>query len=87
MRFKIKPTEIEAEQYREGQPLPHGVCTGQCAQGNARIGSDAARPHVHTMHDNQSVVLKDGDWVVPEPDGKHFYPIDDEVFRRKYEPI
>lgn len=79
MKFKSKPTTIDAEQYWFRNEPPRGVCTCHSAGGRA--------PHVHTMHDNQMVLLKDGDWIVPEPDGEHFYPIDDAVFRKKYEPV
>lgn len=39
------------------------------------------------MHDGQLVVLEDGDWVIPEPDGEHFYPCKDSVFQATYEPV
>lgn len=76
MKFRKNPIVIDAEQYREGQPLPRGVCMSPTCQGG--------KPHVHTMHNNQHVLLKDGDWVIPEPDGVHFYPCDAEVFAKTY---
>lgn len=78
MKFRKKPVVIEAEQYRKDAKIaPCGVCTDpqpQCSK----------HPHVHTMHDNQIVRLKDGDWIIPEPDGIHFYPCDAEVFANTY---
>lgn len=88
MKFRKKPTVIEAEQFLpdEGK-WPKGVRntpTGLC--GCILIGV-TAKPHVHTMHANQAVEVVSGDWIVPEPDGKHFYPIKDEVFRSSYDPV
>lgn len=84
MKFRKKPVIIEAEQYREGAtPLARGVCVKGCGF----VTADGIRPHVHTMHTNQSVILKDGDWVIPEPDGVHFYPCDAAVFAATYEPV
>ncbi len=45
------------------------------------------KPHVHTAHNRQSVKLVDGDWVIPEPDGRGYYPCKDDIFRATYEPI
>jgi len=36
-------------------------------------------PHVHTAHNNQAVELEDGDWIAPEPDGVHYYPIKPDI--------
>jgi hypothetical protein len=44
------------------------------------------RPHVHTMHNNQIVLLEVGDYIIPEPDGVHFYPCKEEVFKKTYRP-
>lgn len=79
MRFRRKPTVIEAEQYREGKPFPKGVCNEACLDGDWRA------PHVHTAHQNQSVILQDGDWIIPEPDGVHFYPCKPDIFSATYE--
>ena len=48
----------------------------------------APLPHVwvETIHKGQSVTLADGDWVIPEPDGIHFYPCKPEIFQKTYEP-
>lgn len=81
-RFRSKPREIDAEQFSEGDIIPAGVCFGWKCGGPVK---DTA--HVHTMHGGQRVDLAFGDWIVPEPDGVHFYPIKDEVLRDKYEPI
>lgn len=79
--FKSKPRTIEAEQYRAGAAQQaRGVCYVAC------LGSEWRPAHVHTAHNNQAVILEDGDWVVPEPDGIHFYPIKPDIFAKNYEP-
>ena len=81
-KYKSKPVFIEAEQFF--RPVLSLVCSQdgvcQCEQGSGR-------GHLHTMHKGQTVDLENGDWIVPEPDNEHFYPIKDEVFRNKYELI
>lgn len=80
MKFRKKPIVIEAEQFdAECQPYPAGVCTKPCLDGGW------ISPHVHTIHNNQAVRLSDRDWIIPEPDGVHFYPCKDEIFRDTYE--
>lgn len=88
-RFRKKPVVIEAEQFhgaRAGQgtlewikSFPKGVCFKGC--------SGSKWPHLHTMHQGQVVDLVDGDWVVPEPDGEHYYPIKPEVMAMTHDRI
>jgi hypothetical protein len=81
-KFRKKPVVIEPEQYKEYDKLVPGVCQSHdCYMaGNQKI-------HVHTMHNNQIVVLEVGDWVVPESDGEHFYPIKDSEIDRLYDRV
>lgn len=77
MKYRKKPVVIEAEQYtEEGKPVK-GMCS-ECG--------DFEAPHVHTIHNNQAVFLELGDFVIPEPDGIHFYPCKPDIFRASYEP-
>jgi hypothetical protein len=82
MKFRKKPVVIEAEQYREFERSVKGVCNSLSCYA---MGND--RPHVHTIHDNQLVNLELGDWIIPEPDGKHFYPCKSDIFEATYEPV
>lgn len=43
-------------------------------------------PHLHTIHEGQKVSLEVGDWILPEPDGVHFYPCKPDIFAATYEP-
>lgn len=81
-KFRKKPVIIEAEQYTKYGVLVQGMCNSRScfSEGNNK-------PHVHTIHLNQMVNLEIGDWIVPEPDGKHFYPIKDDIFKKTYEPV
>ena len=76
-KYKSKPVIIEAEQFFQDKPLPFSD-KGACC-------FDGIDWYVETMHDGQKCVIKSGDWILPEPDGTHFYPIKDEVCRNKYE--
>lgn len=74
-KFRKKPIEIEAVQYTGIGVDPVGVF---------RTASSA--PYVITIH-NQLVYILPDDWIVPEPDGKHYYPIKPEIFAASYEPV
>jgi hypothetical protein len=79
-KYRKKPIIIEAEQYKEYGKLVKGMCNSQSCflAGNNK-------PHVHTIHNNQIVLLEVGDFIIPEPDGEHFYPVKEEIFNNTYE--
>lgn len=79
-KFRRKSQVIEAEQYKEYGKLVKGMCNSRSCYvaGNNK-------PHVHTIHDNQIVNLEVGDWIIPEPDGIHFYPCKGDIFEATYE--
>jgi len=72
---------VEAEQYTEYGKLVKGMCNSQIC-----YTSGNTEPHVHTIHKGQMVLLEVGDFVLPEPDGKHFYPCKPDIFEKTYEP-
>ena len=78
--FRRKPTKITAEQFFYDGPSVPGVFYPS-KEGGTYVG-DA---FVVTAHE-QRVYLQNSDWIVGEPDGVHFYPIKDEIFRNLYEP-
>lgn len=80
MKYRKKPVVIEAEQYAEDGKLVKGMCNSQSCFTAGNI-----KPHVHTIHDNQKVDLEIGDWIIPEPDGIHFYPCKSDIFEKTYE--
>lgn len=78
MRYRRKPTEVEAEQFTGRGDDPRGVRRDQ-----------NRRPFVVTMH-GQQVFVEPGDWILKEPAGSlayHFYPVRDSIFRETYEPV
>lgn len=78
-KFRSRPREIEAEQFHEDrQPLPFSD-KGACC-----LGPDGW--YVVTIH-GQKTRIVDGDWIVPEPDGLHFYPVKADVMKKNYEPV
>ena len=82
MKFRKKPVEIEAEQYTEYGKLVKGMCNSQSC-----YSSGNNQPHVHTIHDGQLVNLEIGDWIIPEPDGVHYYPVKPDIFKATYEAV
>ena len=80
--YRKKSIEIEAEQYTKYGVLVHGMCNSvSCSE------SGNTEPHVHTIHNNQVVILEIGDWVIPEPDGIHFYPCKQDIFEQIYDKV
>ena len=81
-RYRKKSVIVEPEQYTEYGKLVHGMCNSQSCYtaGNSK-------PHVHTIHNNQIVILALGDFIIPEPDREHFYPVKPDIFKQTYEEI
>lgn len=75
-RFRKKPVVVEAEQW-DGVRQIRGVCY---------CGNESGA-HVHTTHEGQTVRLQKGDWILPEPDGVHFYPVKPDIFAANYEEV
>lgn len=74
-RYRSRPAEIEATLWKGGdQELPG-------------VERDAlGRAFVVTIH-GQPVYLEPGVYIATEPDGVHHYPIQPDIFRRRWEPI
>jgi hypothetical protein len=83
MRVTKKPDAAiyDVDQYvGPDGPHPRGVC----GDADCEI---MQRDHVHTAHNNQAVALEPGDWVMPEPDGRGYYPIKPDIFDDRYTPV
>jgi len=85
MKFRKKPVVIEAEQYMKWGTFARGMCDSMWCPKHGNDIRDT--PHVHTIHNNQAVPLEVGDWIIPEPDGIHFYPCKPDIFEATYEPV
>ena len=79
-KFRKKAIVVEAEQYIKHGGLVKGMCNSTSC-----YSSGNNKPHVHTIHNNQIVILEIGDWIIPEPDGEHFYPCKPDIFEQTYE--
>ncbi len=73
-RFRKIPVYIEAVQF-DGVNEPNGVWRRE----------EDLTPYVITIH-GQRCYIQVGDWIVPEPDGIHFYPVKPDIFAATYEP-
>ena len=82
MKYRKKIGVIEAEQYVQYDKVVKGMCNSVTCftDGNGK-------PHVHTIHNNQIVLLEVGDWIIPEPDGEHYYPCKPDIFKETYEKV
>lgn len=77
MKYRKKPVVIEAEQFIGD--------AGRDPAGVFRRPEDNS-PYVVTIHD-QRCYLAPGDWIIPEPDGVHYYPCKPDIFAATYEPV
>jgi hypothetical protein len=91
-KFRKKPSDavIEADQWFDGKAVAgvHGgapyqrVETAIYPEGSYPISG----PSVVTQH-GQVTPIKEGDWILPEPDGIHFYPVKPDIFTERYEEV
>lgn len=80
-KFRRKPGQvIDAVQYwklkAEEEPL----------RSHPGIAQDpnTGRDYVVTIH-GERAHLTDGDFILPEPDGEHYYPCKPDIFEKTYE--
>lgn len=81
-KFRKRPVVIDAEQYTKYGKLVKGMCNSKScySKGNNK-------PHVHTIHNNQIVNIEIGDYIIPEPDGEHYYPCKSNIFEKTYDKL
>ena len=77
-KYRKKPVVVDAFQWsiKDPYPSPGGIInhkTGTCLF------------YVITIHGDRAY-LADGDWIITEPDGIHFYPCKLDIFEATYEP-
>ena len=79
MKFRKKPIVIEAEQFLPGRaPLPFADRSACCFDGMAW--------YVVTAHGQETEIVE-GDCVIPEPDGRGFYPCKPDIFAATYDAV
>ena len=72
-KYRKKPVIVNAEQI-PAPFIPRGVFV---AHGDM---------HVITIH-GQKTPVAFGDWIIEEPDGKHYYPCKPGIFAETYELV
>lgn len=81
--YRKKPIIVEASQFFYDRPNIPGVFYPPISEDGKTYIGDA---YVVTIH-NQRVYLANGDWVITEPDGEHFYPCKPDIFEATYEKV
>ncbi len=82
-KFVKKPIIVEAEQFFYDGPKIPGVFYPELSEDGETYIGDA---FVVTIHDQRSY-LQNGDWVIAELDGEHYYPCKPDVFEAIYLPV
>lgn len=82
-QYRKRPLIVEAEQFFYDGPRLAGVFYPAVAEDRKTWIGDA---FVITIH-NQRAYLANGDWVIAEPDGEHFYPCKPDIFEATYEAV
>jgi hypothetical protein len=94
-KFRKKPVEIEAYQITrellegvlfDGKKYPKGLRVSSCSYNEERRYISAWFGSVTTIH-NQDTKVVEGDWIITEPDGEHFYPCKPDIFKQTYDYI
>lgn len=94
-QYRRKPILIEAQQLTreaieahlfDGLPLPRGVTLRSADFHSADRIIYRVRLTVTTIHGQQTDIVE-GDWVLPESDGEHFYPCKPDIFEATYDPV
>jgi hypothetical protein len=84
-RFRKRPIEVDAEQWRPGTHMPGVAFEAVESDKPSDALNFAVRAYVTTIH-GQRAYLDPGDWVIAEPVAGRFYPCKPDEFARIYEP-
>ncbi len=82
-QYRKKPVVVKAEQFFYDKPQIEGVFYPPLSEDGKTYIGDA---YVITIHD-QEVYLQNGDWIIQEPDGEHYYPCKPDIFEATYEAV
>jgi hypothetical protein len=80
-RYKSRPATIRAMTYAEGLAHAH---KGDDPHILFSPGAAGTKFLVQTIG-NSWVEVREGDFVIAEPDGQGYYPCDPDVFHRRWE--
>jgi hypothetical protein len=84
--YRKKPVIVQAVQFDVCQNEKYSM-VGKEERGDPKsiMGSEV-KFYVTTIH-GQRAYLCNGDWIIKEPDGVHYYPCQDDVFKTVYEAL
>jgi hypothetical protein len=94
-KFVKKPVIIEAYQITrellesilfDDKPYPKGLHMSSASFHKERRIIGAWFGFVVTIH-NQRVDVIEGDWIIKEPDGEHYYPCKPDIFEQNYNRV
>ena len=85
-KFRKRPIVIEAEQWFLGKQVKGVYGETEAQSGGNGLSPQSAMAFVTTIHGQKTRVVE-GDWIIPEPDGKHFYPVKPDIFEATYERV
>ena len=86
MKFRKRCITIEAEQFFPiSWPRIRGVRRREVYDDHGEVMKVIFS--VTTIYNRQSVDLEPGDWIIPEPDGEHFYLCKPDIFNKTYEQV
>ena len=89
-KYRKKPVIVEAEQFHIMQwpNCPEGVIrkTADETVNGETTGRGCEWFTVITIHGQETTVV-DGDWIIQEPDGEHYYPCKPDIFAETYELV
>lgn len=86
-KYRRKPKFVEAEQWFPGKEVK-GVILDPAHNANSPNAAPVVIPdqwYVETIHAGQRCYLEPGDYILPEPDGIHFYPVKAAIFEAEHE--
>lgn len=88
-KFRKKPVIIEAHRWTEPRKWAENYpCKDPRPEFNKSVTwVDSGHAEVYTIHAGQSVRIEHGDYIIPEPDGIHYYPCKPDIFNASYERV
>lgn len=91
MKFRKKPVEIEAVQFRGDNYREVEAFVGEDLTYFARsVTGETDTPQIQIRTRDGDMYASKGDWVIREPfptDDRRYYPCKPEIFDQSYEPV
>lgn len=87
MKYQKKPVVRDVSGQFGGfyaAPYPKGVLI---RDNTGDPDPEVPRHEFYVLCRGQRVNIRPGDWIVREPDGMGYYPVDNAIFLAEYEPL